>query len=198
MKVLLALVASLLVFLTALGTTTAEEEGFKSGVFDPPRAAPGFELKGSNGSTLTLQQFRGKVVIVQFGFSVCPRICPKTLANLALAFEQLGTAASDVQAIFVTVDPERDTPERLREFLQFFNPTFLGATGSEEKLSAVREAYGVIATKAISEDKKLGYEVHHSSSIYLVDREGMLRVLVPFGKSPEAIAHDLKLLLKKK
>jgi len=194
----LLLIVSLLVFLTASSTSTAGDEVFKSGTFDPPREAPDFELVGSNGAPITLKQFRGKVVIVQFGFSYCPKICPTTLANLSTVFTQLGPAAAEVQEIFITVDPERDSPERLREFLQFFNPTFLGATGAEDKLEAVQHDYGVLATKAASEDKKLGYEVHHSSSIYLIDREGKLRVLVPFGKAPEAITHDILLLLKKK
>lgn len=198
MKQLLALLASVLFFFTALGASTADDSGFKSGVFEPPREAPAFELDGSNGAKLTLQQFRGKVVILEFGFSLCPRICPKTLANVAQAFEQLGPAAAEVQHIFVTVDPERDTPARLHEFLQFFNPTFLGATGTEDQLEAVEHAYGVIAVKEASEDKKQVYEVHHSSSIYLIDRQGMLRVLVPFGKAPDAIAHDVRLLLQEK
>ncbi len=198
MKSLLALIASMFVFFVAVGASTADEEGFKSGVFEPPREAPAFELDGSNGAKLTLQQFRGKVVILEFGFSLCPRICPKTLANVAQAFDLLGPAAADVQHIFVTVDPDRDSPERLREFLAFFNPTFLGATGTEEQLDAVQHAYGVIAVKEASTDKKQVYEVHHSSSIYLIDRQGMLRVLVPFGKAPDAIAHDLRILLQEK
>jgi protein SCO1/2 len=181
----------------ALASSAAADEGFKSGVFDPPRLAPDFELPASNGATLTMGKLRGKVVIVEFGFTYCPRICPVTLANLSEVWKRLGPAAAEVQLVFVTVDPKRDTPDRLREFLQFFNPAFLGVTGKEKELGALRDAYGVIATKAVSENKKLGYEVHHSSSIYLVDREGKLRTLVPFGMSPEAIAHDLKLLLKK-
>lgn len=194
-----ALVASLLLLLLAVPRTgSAGETEFKSGVFDPPRAAPDFKLKGSNGSTLTLSQFRGKVVVVQFGFTLCPRICPVTLTNVTEAFRLLGPRSSDVQLIFVTVDPERDTPERLREFLTFFNPTFLGATGPPEQLEAVNREYGVVATKAVSADKQLGYEMHHSSSIYLIDRAGMLRVMVPFGKEPKAIVHDIDLLLRSK
>jgi protein SCO1/2 len=120
-----------------------------------------------------------------------------TLANLSEAFKKLGPAASDVQVIFVSVDPDRDTPDRLREYLQFFNPTFLGATGKKGQIDAVRQAYGVFADRTPSENKKLGYEVHHSSSIFLIDREGKLRVLVPFGRSPQAILNDVNLLLKK-
>lgn len=188
---------TLLAVLVPGALARAGDGDFKTGVFDPPSAAPDFQLPGSNGSPVALSKFRGKVVALAFGFSYCQRVCPVTLANLSEVFKKLGAAAADVQVIFVSVDPERDTPSRLREFLQFFNPSFLGATGSKAQLDAVREAYGVFATKAPSEDKKLGYEVHHSSSIYLIDRNGKLRLLVPFGTAPQAIAHDINLLLKR-
>jgi protein SCO1/2 len=196
MKRALALLAMLPVLL-AVRAVDAGGAAFKSGVFDPPSAAPDFELQGSNGSPLILNNFRGKVVALAFGFSYCQRVCPVTLANLSGAFKQLGAAAADVQVIFVSVDPDRDTPSRLREYLQFFNPTFLGATGKKAQIDAVRQAYGVFADKVPSENKKLGYEVHHSSSIFLVDREGKLRVLVPFGRPAQDIAYDINLLLKK-
>src|SRR5689334_14827532 len=193
---------SLLVLVAlALGSVVhaapAPAASFKSGVFEPPREAPDFELQGSDGAPLKLSKFRGKVVALAFGFSYCQRVCPVTLANLSEAFKKLGAGAADVQVIFVSVDPDRDTPSRLREYLQFFNPTFLGATGKKGQIDAVRQAYGVFADKVQSENKKLGYEVHHSSSIFLIDREGKLRVLVPFGRSPQAILNDVNLLLKK-
>jgi protein SCO1/2 len=175
----------------------AVSDDFKGGRFDPPRPAPEFELQGSNGSSIKMSKFRGKVVALAFGFTYCPRICPVTLANLVKTQDLLEAAAADVQVIFVTVDPARDSPARLREFLSFFNPTFLGATGNAEQLETVRQDYGIMAKRAASENRKLGYEVHHSSFIYLIDREGNLRLLIPFGKPPEDIAHDIKLLLLK-
>lgn len=182
-------------FSFALCAQGARAEEFKSGVFDPPRAAPDFELQGSDGKKLSLAAYRGKVVILEFGFTSCPKICPVTLSNLVLVHKKLGDDAADVQVLFITVDPKRDDAERMRAFLAAFNPSFLGGTGTPEQLERVRQAYGVIATEAVS--KELGYEVHHSSSLYLIDREGKLRVLVPFGKKPDDIAHDVQLLLKK-
>lgn len=192
-------ILALLMALSPLGAaaSNAPNAGFKSGVFDPAYPAPDFELQGSNDAALELRAFRGKVVALAFGFSHCPRICPVTLARLAQVASKLGAQASELQVLFVTVDPERDSPARLREFLAFFNPTFLGGTGDKSKLEALRQAYGVTATRVASENKKLGYEVHHSSSIYLIDQEGKLRLLVPFGKSADDIAHDVKLLLEK-
>lgn len=189
----LVVLGGLLLLQPALAGEAAE---FKSGVFDPPRMAPDFTLQGSNGAPVTLSQFRGKVVILEFGFTHCPGVCPVTLANLARVFEKLGLASAEVQVVFVTVDPERDSLQRLQEFLKFFNPTFVGATGTNPQLEAVRQAYGVTATRAPSANKKLGYEVHHSSSIYLIDRAGKLRLQTPFGKPVDDIVHDLRLLLR--
>jgi protein SCO1 len=196
MKRALALLAMLPVLL-AVRVVDAGDTDFKSGVFDPPSAAPDFELQGSNGSPLVLSKFRGKVVAIAFGFTYCQRVCPVTLANLSEVFKKLGPAAADVQVIFVSVDPDRDSPSRLREFLQSFNPSFLGATGKKGQIDAVRQAYGVFADRVPSENRKVGYEVHHSSSIFLIDREGKLRVLVPFGRPPPTILNDINLLLKR-
>jgi protein SCO1/2 len=184
-------------------------QAFKSGVFEPARLAPEFALTGSDGSTLNLRRYRGKVVALAFGFTHCQRVCPLTLAHLADAAVALAGAAADLQVIFVTVDPERDNAQRLREFLVQFHPAFVGATGTREQLAALRQVYGISAkveargsareqNKGSSENKQLGYEVHHSSFVYLIDREGKLRLLVPFGKPAEDIAHDVRLLLSER
>jgi protein SCO1/2 len=152
-------------------------------------------LDGSDGSDISLHEYRGKVVAIAFGFSHCPRVCPVTLAHLSEVAQKLGDEAKDLQIVFITVDPERDSRARLREFLDYFNPAFRGATGKPEKLSAVEKDYGVIAERVASQDAKLGYEVHHSSSIFLIDRAGKLRVLVPFGRPVEDLLHDVQKLL---
>jgi protein SCO1/2 len=184
--------------LLALATSCSRQEQearFKSGVFDPPREAPSFQLDGSDGSDISLDEYRGKVVAIAFGFSHCPRVCPVSLAHLSEVAQKLGAAAKDLQVLFITVDPERDNPARLREFLDYFNPAFRGATGKPEKLSAVEKEYGVIAERVASQDAKLVYEVHHSSSIFLIDRSGRLRVLVPFGRPVQDLLHDVQELL---
>lgn len=175
----------------------AESTALKSGVFEPPRMAPDFSLASSRDNTFTLSEQRGKLVVLGFGFSHCSNVCPMTLANLAQAAKNLGTLADQVQVVYVTVDPERDTPARLHEYLANFNPHFIGVTGSAEALATVRQAYGIIAQKEVHKNGGT-YEVHHSSYIYLIDREGLLRALVPFGKSANDITHDIKLLLQDK
>ena len=194
---MLRLILTGLFFLAIASKVVADGGGLKSGVFEPPRIAPDFSLASSGDNQFTLSQQRGKVVILGFGFSHCPNVCPMTLANLAQAAKNLGALADQVQVVYVTVDPERDTPARLREYLAHFNPHFIGLTGSADELSAVRQAYGIIAKKEVHKNGGT-YEVHHSSYIYLIDREGLLRALVPFGKSAGDITHDVKLLLQEK
>jgi protein SCO1/2 len=197
-----ALVLTLVAVAAAVGTHFAfprlpqAEQGLRSGTFDPPRDAPAFSLDGSTGSKLSLHDYLGKVVIVEFGYTYCEEVCPITLAHLTAAYKKLGNAARDVQLIYVTVDPERDNPERLREHLTAFNPTFLGATGTPDELQAVQKAYGVVARHVVSKNQALPYAVDHSSSLYLVDRQGKLRGLVPFGTPVDDIVHDLDFLLK--
>lgn len=195
------LVGALVLPLVALGTYFAfwrparAEQGLRSGTFEPPREAPAFSLDGSNGKKLSLRDHLGKVVILEFGFTFCSLVCPVTLARLTEVHQKLGSAARDVQLIYVTVDPMRDSPERLREHLAAYNPSFLGATGTPDELAAVQKAYGVVAEQAVSQNQALGY-VNHSSSLYLIDRQGKMRGLVPFGTPADDIVHDLELLLK--
>lgn len=187
-----ALIAVLMILVTAPATGQA---ALKSGVFEPPRAAPDFTLPSSAGGELKLADLHGKVVVLGFGFSHCPDVCPVTLSVLAQAHKQLGELADQVRVVYVTVDPERDTPQRLREYLGYFDKSFIGVTGTPEQLSAVREAYGILATRAENKDAPDGYLVHHSTYVYLIDRAGLLRALVPYGRSAGDIAHDLRILL---
>lgn len=195
------LVGALVLPLVALGTYFAfwrpagAEQGLRSGTFEPPREAPAFSLDGSNGKKLSLRDHLGKVVILEFGFTFCALVCPVTLARLTEVHQKLGSAARDVQLIYVTVDPMRDSPERLREHLAAYNPSFLGATGTPDELAAVQKAYGVVAEQVVSQNQALGY-VNHSSSLYLIDRQGKIRGLVTFGTPADDIVHDLELLLK--
>ncbi|HYW58670.1 MAG TPA: SCO family protein [Polaromonas sp.] len=171
--------------------------GLKSGAFDPPRAAPDFNLRGSDGTELKLSRFRGKLVVLEFGYTFCPDVCPVSLAMLAEARKKLGPLAADMQVIYVTVDPERDTAEHMRKFLAAFDPTFIGATGTPAQLEKVRKDYGITATKKMVEGSKTAYTVHHSSYLYFVDSKGSLRALMPFGRTADDIAYDARILLKK-
>jgi len=173
----------------------AENLGLKAGTFDPPRVAPDFTVKGSDGKPLKLSQYRGKLVLLEFGYTSCVDVCPVSLAMLANARKQLGALADQLQVIYVTVDPERDTEERMRNYLRAFDPRFLGATGTPQQMAKVRQDYGITATKKPIEGSK-DYIVGHSSYLYFVDRKGNLRALLPYGRSADDVVHDVKLLLK--
>jgi protein SCO1/2 len=177
-----------------LSTTVqaADVDALKAGVFDPAREAPEFSVRGSDGGTLTLSRYRGKVVLLGFGYTSCPNVCPATLAVLALAYRKLGALGAHVQVIYLTVDPERDSAERLKQYLASFDPSFVGGTGTALQMAAVRKSYGVTA-------EKLGtgkdYAVAHSSFVYLITPEGKLRALMPFGHTADDYVHDISMLL---
>lgn len=186
--VLLAAGGSALVLLRSGGAP----EGLRAGVLEPVHAAPAFALQGSDGSEVSLARYRGKVVLLTFGFTHCAAVCPTTLATLAQARSGLGAQAGAVQVIYVTVDPERDSAAHMREYLAAFDPTFVGATGTPEALAAVREGYGVTAVK---EGSGPDYAMAHTSSIFLIDPAGRLRAVMPFGHDAADFVHDARLLL---
>ena len=178
-----------------LGATgaLAGPPALKAGVFDPPRLAPDFSLRGSDGRVLRMSDYRGKVVLLAFGFTSCTEVCPITLNTLALARRKLGASAADVRVLYITVDPQRDVPERLAKYLSSFDPTFVGGTGTEDQLAAVRRNYGVSAERKLVGN---GYTYAHSSFAYLIDRNGRIRALMPYGHSPDDYASDLSILLQ--
>ena len=169
----------------------ARPEVLRAGAFNPPHEAPEFSLRGSDGSEVTLARYRGKVVLLTFGFTHCAAVCPTTLATLAQARSRLGRAADSVQVIFVTVDPARDDAAHMRDYLAAFDPSFVGATGAPDTLAAVRQNYGVTAVR---EGTGPDYAMAHTSSIFLIDRAGKLRAVMPFGHVAADFVHDIERL----
>ena len=183
---------ALLVLAWAAGAV-AGQAALKAGAYDPPAAAPELSLPASDGGTLSLARYRGRVVLLEFGYTSCASVCPTTLATLAQARKRLGADAKRVQVVFVTVDPGRDTVKQLHAYLQAFDPGFVGGTGTEAQLATVRRRYGVVATR-----QELGdgyYAMAHSSSVYLIDRHGRLRGMMPYGRPAADYVHDLQALL---
>lgn len=166
----------------------------KAGVFEPAHPAPEFSLRGSDGAELKLARYRGKLVLIVFGFTHCPEVCPTTLATLAQARKSLGAAAEGVQVVYITVDPTRDDLERIRTYLAAFDKSFVGGTGKPEALAAMRKQYGVIAKKLETPGSD-NYGMTHSTSVFLIDREGRLRAMMPYGHRATDFVHDFKLLL---
>lgn len=154
-----------------------------------------FKLTDHNGQPRTLASFKGKIVAIFFGYTHCPDVCPTTLSDFAAALKQLGPLADQVQVLFVTVDPQRDTPELLKVFVPAFDPRFLGMTTDAVSLKALAQEYKVIYQKtSVKGDDN--YLIDHSAGTYVYDADGRLRLLMPYGSSPDLIARDLKTLLE--
>jgi protein SCO1/2 len=166
----------------------------KAGVLSPVMPAPQLALQGTDGRPLELTRFKGKVVLLAFGFSNCGEVCPITLATLAGARKKLGPEANDVQVVYVTVDPERDDAARMKKYLGTFDPTFIGGVGTRAQIDAAQKNFGISSAKQVNADGS--YTIGHSSSIYMIDRNGGLRAVMPYGHTVDDFVHDLKILLR--
>ena len=153
-----------------------------------------FNLTDHNGQARSLVAFKGKVVAIFFGYIHCPDVCPTTLSDFSAALKLLGAQADQVQVVFVTLDPQRDTPDLLKQFVPAFNPTFLGMYTDDEGLKRLAHEYKVVYQKT-SVKSADSYLIDHSAGTYIYDPQGRIRLLMPYGSSPEMIAHDLKILL---
>ena len=171
------------------------ESPFRGGVLEPPRLAPDFTLRAPDGREVRLSRLRGQVVALTFGYTFCPDVCPTTLAELAQVRARLAGDAKRLRVLFVTVDPERDSLERVRAYTNAFDSTFVGLTGTPERLASVRRALGVTANKRVISGTSAAYLVDHSAFVYVIDPAGRLRLMFPFGTSIEDMTHDIKLLL---
>ncbi len=152
-----------------------------------------FRLNDATGKARSLADFRGKVVVLFFGYTHCPDVCPTTLASLARVMRTLGPAAHDVQVLFVTLDPERDTPDVLGQYVPAFDPSFLGLYGSPQ---ATAEAARVFAVSYEKHAEKGGdYTLDHSVGTYLIGRDGRVVLMSPYDQKSELLVQDIKLLL---
>lgn len=150
-------------------------------------------LTDHNGTPRTLADFRGKVVTVFFGFTHCPDVCPTTLAELAQVVKELGRDGDKVQVLFVTVDPERDTPQVLKQYVPSFNPAFLGLTGDREAIARAAKEFKVFYQKQPARNG--GYSVDHGAGTFILDRGGRLRLYAQYGQGAASILHDIRILL---
>jgi protein SCO1/2 len=175
----------------------ATPPSFLGTTYDKPYPpAPEFELTRSDGSSFRLREMRGNVVLLFFGYTSCPDVCPTTMAELKQVVSELApTDADQVKVIFVTVDPKRDTPERVQTYVGRFNPAFIGLSGTEVQLDKVWQAYGIYRLEVPGTTAD-NYSVDHTARITMIDRDGNMRVSFGFDAPMENVVHDLKLLLK--
>jgi len=171
-------------------------QAFHGTAYDPPRAAPEISGTNWNGEPFHLRDLQGKVVLLFFGYTYCPDICPLTLAELARLHSGLGEQADGLTVLFVSTDPARDTPERLAQYMPNFNPSFYGVFVPAEALTTVKQGYGVYSeTNQKVTPPAGGYYVDHNSYIYVIDQAGQLRVAFPATDPKEGLRADVEQLL---
>lgn len=190
---ILALIA-LVAMLTFVFAKPPSFRGTLYGEPFPPAAE--FELTGSNGEVFRMSEQRGRIVLLFFGYTSCPDVCPTTLAEMTQVMNGLGEASKNVQVVFVSVDPARDTREKIQEYASRFHPTFIGLSGSQEELKPVWQSYSIFRAE-VDSGSAMGVIIDHTARLYLIDADGNLRLSYAYGTPVEDILHDVKLLLGK-
>ena len=191
-----------IVFIALIALPKMRPYNFHGTVLQSPQPAPDFDLNTANGQTISLSDYKGKLVMLYFGYTFCPDVCPTSISKLAEAMDILSKQADDVQVIMISVDPERDTPEMLSEYMSFFHPSFIGVTGSPDEIAEVATLYGIYY-QAHEGTQATGYLVDHTASVMVIDQNGYLKLVYPYTTpgqdvyiSAEDIAADLAYLLK--
>ena len=165
--------------------------------YDPPRELPSFTLTNVEGEELSTAQLEGKVVLLYFGYTYCPDFCPATLTDFQRVKQNLGDDADDVAFMMISVDPARDTPERMKEYLAFFDSAFIGLTGTEADLAPVKQEFGIVSVNQAATPQEGGdaYFVDHSTKIYLLNEAGDLLLEYAWGTPAKDITEDVEQLL---
>lgn len=171
---------------------------FRGQTIDSPTPAADFTIMRQDGQPFQLSSQRGKLVALFFGFTHCPDICPTTLADMQAVRKQLGNDADKLQVVFISIDPERDTPELVQRYVGAFDPGFIGLSAPPAALEPLYQEYGVTAIKRELPDSALGYTMDHSTYIYILDTAGRWRLIFPYDTPTDDIVSDLRQLLKQR
>jgi len=171
-----------------------QKESFKNTDVTGLDYAKGFALTDHTGKPRTLADFKGKAVVVFFGYTQCPDVCPTTMAEMATVMQKLGPLADQVQVLFITLDPERDTQELLSNYVPAFDKRFLGLRGTPEQTAKTAKEFKVFYSKVPGTDPG-SYTIDHTAGSYVFDRDGRLRLFIRHGQGPDPIVHDLRQLL---
>lgn len=162
---------------------------------EPIPPAPEIVLTKADGTTFRLSNQREKIVLLFFGYTSCPDVCPTTLAEMKQVMDLLRDDAQQVQVVFVSVDPERDDPEKIQSYANHFHSSFLGLTGTEAELTPIWSGYSIVR-EVVESDSALGNIINHTARLFLVDTQGNLRLSYAYQTPVEDIVHDIKLLLE--
>jgi protein SCO1/2 len=171
---------------------------WRGAAYDPPRTGIDFTLTNQEGEPFSTDDLQGKVVLLYFGYTHCPDFCPATLIDFQRVKQQLGDKADEVAFAMVSVDPERDTPEVMKEYLDYFDPSFIGLTGSDEELAPIKQEFGIVSSAGDATPQGNGedvYWVDHSTKTYVLDKDGNLALEYAFGANAEDITADVEHLI---
>lgn len=193
-KVQLLLITVLLLVACGAETGTPSPEQFKGTWLPTPVPVSDFTLTGPDNVPVQLSDFSDKLVLIYFGYTFCPDVCPTTMADLGRVQRAVDDAGDQVQVIMVSVDPERDTPEQLAEYVAHFHPTFVGLTGDKAEIDAAAGEFGVFYERHEGTAAS-GYLVDHTARVFVVDRDGKYALSFAYGTAVDDIVSDLRLLL---
>ena len=185
-----------LLFIVVPGVLMVAVPHFHGSLYDDPEIPQDFELRRADGGTFRLSDQRGKVVLLYFGYTTCPDVCPTTLHDLHRAVEELGDEADDLSVVFITVDPETDTPEQIVTYLGYFDPTFIGLYGTLDELQPVMDTFSVRVLRADQGETIPGYAITHTTSMFVIDRDGYLRLRLHHGADVKFLVRDLRNILR--
>jgi protein SCO1/2 len=186
----------MLLSIAVAATGCGQPYQYKGTQYPAGKQAADFELVTAQGQPFRLSDQKGHIVLLFFGYTSCPDICPTTLSEARRVLEELGEDGADIRYAFVTVDPERDTPAKLASYIASFHPDIIGLTGEPATLAAVQEDYGVVAERQELEGSAIGYIINHTARVFLVDQQGNLRLSYAYGTPTSDIVSDLRQLVK--
>lgn len=168
---------------------------FNGTVIEPPLPVEDFLLQTANNESFRLSDQNGKIILLFFGYTSCPDVCPTTLAEFKQVYQKLGSDAQSVQFVMITADPERDKADKVTEYVKFFNPAFMGLSGERSDLEKVWKQFSVFVEKQET-NSAAGYLVSHTASVFVLDQNSNLRMTFPYGTSASDMADDILQLLK--
>jgi protein SCO1/2 len=174
--------------------TTGSEDKYTGLAIDPPVQLADFTLSDQRGQAFTFSSLRGRAVVMFFGFTHCPDYCPTTLQDFTIIKRELGAAAEHVAFMFISVDGERDTPEVIAEYINRFDSSFIGLTGTAEAIASIGQPFG-LTVERVGVDSALGYTINHTVSMFLIDRDGRWVRRISFGTAPGVIAAQVRNML---
>jgi protein SCO1 len=193
---LFSLVLAATVVLLLLFMVIPRAQAWRGVALDSAEPLAGLHFVTDTDRAVEIEDFRGRVTLVYFGYTNCPDVCPTTLGDVSRALQQLGADARDVQVVFVSVDPDRDAPARVANYAHAFHPDFIGVTGDPEQIADAAARLGVHYEKSGGDGSAAGYAMAHTASVTVLDRAGRPKLIFPYGMSSDAMAADLRALVR--